>query len=54
MLKIIFAKDGNFDFPDFYLRSRRPTTLDNNILWAEVKANPYHIIEELSNTLNQP
>ncbi|CAK9820120.1 Histone-lysine N-methyltransferase SETMAR [Anthophora quadrimaculata] len=33
---------------------RRPTTLDNDMLRAEVEANPCQTIEELSNTLNQP
>ncbi|XP_047366075.1 histone-lysine N-methyltransferase SETMAR-like [Vespa velutina] len=33
---------------------RRPTTLDNDMLWAEVEANSCQTIEKLSNTLNQP
>ncbi|XP_076655441.1 histone-lysine N-methyltransferase SETMAR-like [Halictus rubicundus] len=45
-------RPGNFDLSDLY-RSRRPTTLDNDVLKAEVKANPCQTIEELSNTLNQ-
>ncbi|XP_035734903.1 histone-lysine N-methyltransferase SETMAR-like [Vespa mandarinia] len=46
-------RSGNFDLSDTY-RSGRPTTLDNDMLRAEVEANPCQIIEELSNTLNQP
>ena len=46
-------KSGNFDLSDSY-RSGRPTTLDNDMLRAEVEANPCQTIEELSNTLNQP
>ncbi|KOX77555.1 Histone-lysine N-methyltransferase SETMAR [Melipona quadrifasciata] len=46
-------KSGNFYLSDSY-RSRRPTTLDNDILRAEVEANSCQTIEELSNTLNQP
>ncbi|XP_017752725.1 PREDICTED: histone-lysine N-methyltransferase SETMAR-like [Eufriesea mexicana] len=33
---------------------RRPTTLDDDMLRAEVEANPCQTMEELSNTLNQP
>ncbi|XP_011155190.2 histone-lysine N-methyltransferase SETMAR-like [Harpegnathos saltator] len=46
-------RSGNFDLSDSY-RSGRPTTLDNDMLRAEVEANPCQTIEELSNTLNQP
>lgn len=46
-------KSGNFDLSDSY-RSGRPTTLDNDVLRAEVEANPCQTIEELSNSLNQP
>lgn len=46
-------RSGNFDLSDSY-RSGRPTTLDNDVLRAEVEANPCQTIEELSNTLNQP
>ncbi|XP_076166383.1 lymphocyte-specific helicase isoform X3 [Ptiloglossa arizonensis] len=46
-------KSGNFDLSDPY-RSGRPTTLDNDVLSAEVEANPCQTIEELSNSLNQP
>lgn len=35
-------------------RSGRPPTLDNDMLKAEVEANPYQTIKELSDTLNQP
>lgn len=44
-------KSGNFDLSDSF-RSERPTTLDNDILRAEVEANPCQTIEELSNTFN--
>ncbi|KOX73518.1 Histone-lysine N-methyltransferase SETMAR [Melipona quadrifasciata] len=44
---------GNFDLSDSY-RSGRPTTLDNDMLGAEVEVNPCQTIEELSNTLNRP
>ncbi|XP_043496419.1 histone-lysine N-methyltransferase SETMAR-like [Polistes fuscatus] len=46
-------KSGNFDLSDSY-RSGRPSALDNDVLRAEVEANPYQTIEELSNSLNQP
>ena len=46
-------KSGNFDLFDSY-RSGRPTTIDNDMLRAEVEANPCQTIEELSNTFNQP
>ncbi|XP_014471571.1 PREDICTED: histone-lysine N-methyltransferase SETMAR-like [Dinoponera quadriceps] len=46
-------KSGNFDLFHSY-RSGRATTLDNDMLRAEMKANPFETIEELSNTLNQP
>ncbi|XP_035742374.1 histone-lysine N-methyltransferase SETMAR-like [Vespa mandarinia] len=46
-------RSDNFDLSDFY-RSGRPTTLDNDMLRAEVEANPCQTIEKLLNTLNQP
>ncbi|XP_043501569.1 histone-lysine N-methyltransferase SETMAR-like [Polistes fuscatus] len=46
-------KSGNFDLSDSY-RSGRPSALDNDVLRAEVEANPCQTIEELSNSLNQP
>ncbi|XP_068622876.1 histone-lysine N-methyltransferase SETMAR-like [Battus philenor] len=46
-------RSGNFDLSDAH-RSGRPTTLDNDVLRAEVEANPCQTIEELSNSLNQP
>ncbi|XP_047364411.1 histone-lysine N-methyltransferase SETMAR-like [Vespa velutina] len=46
-------RSGNFDLFNSY-RSGRPITLDNDMLRAEVEANPCQTIEELSNTLNQP
>lgn len=46
-------KSGNFNLSDSY-RSGRPSTLDNDVLRAEVEANPRQTIEELSNSLNQP
>nr|XP_033340892.1 histone-lysine N-methyltransferase SETMAR-like [Megalopta genalis] len=46
-------RSGNFDLSDAH-RSGRPTTLDNDVLKAEVEANPCQTIEELSNSLNQP
>ena len=46
-------KSGNFDISDSH-RSGRPTTFDNDVLRAEVEANPCQTIEELSNTLNRP
>ncbi|KOX72526.1 Histone-lysine N-methyltransferase SETMAR [Melipona quadrifasciata] len=46
-------KFGNFYLSDSY-RSRKPTTLDNDMLRTEVEANPCRTIEELSDTLNQP
>lgn len=50
-----FAKfrSGNLELSDSY-RSGRPTTVDNDVLRAEVEANPCQTIEELSNTLHQP
>ncbi|KAL6417592.1 hypothetical protein ACFW04_012637 [Cataglyphis niger] len=48
-----FLRFGNFDLSDSY-RPGRPTTLDNDMLRTEVKANPCQTIEKLSNTLNQP
>ena len=38
----------------FSYPSRKLTTLDSDLLRAEVEINPYQTIEELSNTLNQP
>lgn len=46
-------RSGNLDVSDSY-RSGRPTTLDNDILRANVEANKCQTIEEMSNTLNQP
>ncbi|CAG9578268.1 unnamed protein product, partial [Danaus chrysippus] len=46
-------KSGNFDLSDSY-RSGRPSALDNDVLRAEVEANPCQTIEELSNSLNKP
>ncbi|XP_035720880.1 histone-lysine N-methyltransferase SETMAR-like [Vespa mandarinia] len=46
-------RSGNFDLSDSY-RSGRPIILDNDMLRAEVEANPCQTIEELSNVLNQP
>ncbi|XP_068620830.1 histone-lysine N-methyltransferase SETMAR-like [Battus philenor] len=46
-------RSGNFDVTDSH-RSGRLTTLDNDELRAGVEANPCQIIEELSNSLNQP
>ncbi|XP_047146310.1 histone-lysine N-methyltransferase SETMAR-like [Hydra vulgaris] len=46
-------RSGNFDLSDAH-RPGRPMSLDNNVLRAEVDANPCQTIEELSNTLNQP
>ncbi|KFM74038.1 Histone-lysine N-methyltransferase SETMAR, partial [Stegodyphus mimosarum] len=43
-------KSGNFDLSDSY-RSGRPAALDNDVLRAEVEANPCQTSEELSNTL---
>ncbi|CAG9575291.1 unnamed protein product [Danaus chrysippus] len=46
-------KSGNFDLSDSY-RSGRPSALDNDVLRAQVEANPCQTIEELSNSLNKP
>ncbi|CAG9584904.1 unnamed protein product [Danaus chrysippus] len=46
-------KSGNFDLSDSY-RSGRPSALGNDVLRAEVEANPCQTIEELSNSLNKP
>lgn len=46
-------KSDNFDLSDSY-RSERPTILNNDMLRAEVEANPCQTIEKLSNTLYQP
>ncbi|CAG9573672.1 unnamed protein product [Danaus chrysippus] len=46
-------KSGNFDLSDSY-RSGRPSALDNDVLRAEVEANPCQTIEKLSNSLNKP
>lgn len=46
-------KSGNFDLSDSH-RPGRPATLDNDVLRAQVEANPCQTIEELSSTLNQP
>lgn len=44
---------SNFDLSNSH-RLGGWTTLDNDVLRAEVEANPYQIIEKLMNTLNQP
>ncbi|XP_004208958.2 histone-lysine N-methyltransferase SETMAR-like [Hydra vulgaris] len=46
-------RSGNFDLSDAH-RPGRPMSLDNDVLRAEVEANPCQTIEELSNTLKQP
>ncbi|GFS68052.1 HTH_48 domain-containing protein [Trichonephila clavipes] len=43
-------RSGNFDLSNSH-RSGRPTTLDNDIIKGQVEANPYQIIEEMSNLL---
>ncbi|KAL2722434.1 histone-lysine N-methyltransferase SETMAR-like, partial [Vespula squamosa] len=46
-------KSDYFDLSDSY-RLRGSTILNNDVLRAEMKANPCQTIEELSNSLNQP
>ncbi|XP_047365377.1 histone-lysine N-methyltransferase SETMAR-like [Vespa velutina] len=46
-------RSDNFYLSDSY-RPGRPTTLDNDMLRAEVEANPCQTIEELLNILNRP
>ncbi|KZC14201.1 Histone-lysine N-methyltransferase SETMAR [Dufourea novaeangliae] len=47
-------RSGDFSLKDDQ-RSGRPTEVDDNdVLRAEVEANPCQTIEDLSNTLNQP
>lgn len=52
-LEFVNARSGNFDLFNSY-RAGRPTTLDNDVLWMEMKTNQCQTIEKLSNTHNEP
>ena len=52
MPKVVFQVQIGFKSDSY--RSGRPSALDNDVLRAEVEANPCQTIEELSNSLNKP